>query len=197
MAALGGRPTQAGSPRSFTIRRIRAQVGSRRRATSVPTKGTTDPSCRLDWKSAGGERRLNGAGHKAPSNPRRRQRQSGDVAAQAIDRAAPLTRSFPRARHDIEVAKVVAAEAQAGHHRARYRDVAAVAPVGFEHGDAAVVGIGDPDGAVGGDLEAIGHTTGSRGGKRAPVANAAILVDVVDPDQFAQRIGVVEAPAVG
>src|SRR6187402_2858913 len=55
------------------------------------------------------------------------QREARNIAAHTIDRAAFLARAAPRAGHDVEVAQVVAAEADARDHGTRHGYVAAVA----------------------------------------------------------------------
>src|SRR5215831_7424423 len=123
----------------------------------------------------------------APARPsgrrphaRCRQRQAGDIAAHAIDRAAGLARTIARAGDNIKVAQVAAAKAEARYHRTRHGHVAAVASVGPEHRHSAAMRVGNPYGAVGRHLEAIRHAAGTHGGEGAPVVERTIAADIVD-----------------
>ena len=131
-----------------------------------------------------------------PADPGRRQREAGRLDPHPEDAAAILAGSAARAGDDIEVAQIPAPEAQAGHHRQRDRDVAAVASVRLEHGDPAAVGVGHPHGSVARHLQPVRHAGRSEIGEPAPLSHRAVGRYVVHPHERGPGIAVIEAPPV-
>src|SRR5271165_5308531 len=122
----------------------------------------------------------------AQGDPAQGQGLAGDVRPGAEDRAAGFARTAIRAGDDVEVAQIIAAEAEAGDHGERDVEVRPVAPVGLEDGDAAVLRVGDPYRTIGRDLEAIGAAVEIDEG--SPALDGAAGADVVDPHHVASRV---------
>src|SRR4051794_13909484 len=124
-------------------------------------------------------------------------RMAGDVAAHPVNRAATLAGASPRAGHDIEVSQVVTTEAETRHHWTRHLYVAQMPSVRREYGDPAPVRVSDPDGTIDCDLETIRNAARPHGGEGAPVVDGAIVTNVVDADELAPGVGMIEQPTVG
>ena len=102
------------------------------RGSPAALDGATHPGRR----AAGAAVRTAEGLKSAKRDARGRQRQAGDVDSGTEDAAAVLARSAARAGDDVEVAQVVAAEADAGDHRQRHGDVPQVGAAGVEDRDA-------------------------------------------------------------
>jgi hypothetical protein len=153
----------------------------------------TRRGCPVSWASASS---TSGTGRRRRLHPRRRPGEAGHVRARAEDRAALMVRRAVRTGDDVEVLQVVAGEAEAGDHRQRRGDVAAMRSVRLEDRHAAAARIGDPDRAVGRHLQPVGDAAFAQRRELPPGADRPVRRHVVDPHQPAAGVGVVEARPV-
>src|SRR5262245_52777910 len=123
-------------------------------------------------------------------------REPRDAHAHLEDAAGIIAIRALGAGHDVEVPQLVAAEADARHHRQRAADALALATVGLEDDHGAASRRRDPDGAVLRDGQSVRNTL-VHARQRLSWTHAAIGPHIVYTDDVRPAIGMIESRAVG